>query len=529
VTASGNVSRTAERPTSSAFVFTAALAGVILLHLPLLRLPYFWDEAGYYIPAARDLLLTGSLIPHSTPSNAHPPLVMAWLALWWKIGGFAPLVTRLAMLTIAAFSLTGLFRLAQRIANTSVAVASVICTGLYPVFFAQSSLAHVDLAAAGFIFWALDAYFARRWGMAAFWFSLAVLSKETAILVPAALLAWTLITAVWALRSSTGIMLPPRSLLLLAPFFVLALWYLYHYRHTGFVFGNPEFFRYNVASTTHPLRILLAFLMRLWQTLGYFDLILLTALTLIAMTMPPVSDNAVERRRIALPVQFALLSVVVVYVLAMSVIGGAVLARYMLPIVPLVIIVGISTLRRRMRAWRFLVAAVALAFVIGLFVNPPYGFSPEDNLAYCDFIHLHQHAEDLIEARYPTARVLTAWPANEELSRPYLGYVARPMQVVRIEDFTVEQLMSAADQRELFDVALVFSTKYDPPHAWFERWRTWQQLKTRFFGYHRDVPPEAAAQILGGHLVYSEHRKGQWIGVIEIDKVQMASAKAPRK
>src|SRR6266496_5322986 len=50
---------------------------LILTHAPLLRLPYFWDEAGYYIPAARDLL-AGSLIPHSTPSNAHPPLVMAW-------------------------------------------------------------------------------------------------------------------------------------------------------------------------------------------------------------------------------------------------------------------------------------------------------------------------------------------------------------------------------------------------------------------------------------------------------------------
>ena len=49
-------------------------------HSSLLSLPYFWDEAGYYIPAARDLL-GGSLIPHSTPSNAHPPLVMAWLAL----------------------------------------------------------------------------------------------------------------------------------------------------------------------------------------------------------------------------------------------------------------------------------------------------------------------------------------------------------------------------------------------------------------------------------------------------------------
>ena len=45
------------------------------------------------------------------------------------------------------------------------------------------------------------------------------------------------------------------------------------------------------------------------------------------------------------------------------------------------------------------------------------------------------------------ARVLTAWPASDELSRPYLGYVTRPMRVVRIEDFAAEQVMSAADLR----------------------------------------------------------------------------------
>ncbi|HTU42429.1 MAG TPA: hypothetical protein VMF10_12030, partial [Candidatus Aquilonibacter sp.] len=66
---------------------------VFLLHVFLLQLPYFWDEAGYYIPAARDILLTGSLIPKSTVSNAHPPLVMIWLALWWKVAGYAPEVT----------------------------------------------------------------------------------------------------------------------------------------------------------------------------------------------------------------------------------------------------------------------------------------------------------------------------------------------------------------------------------------------------------------------------------------------------
>ena len=49
----------------------------------------------------------------------------------------------------------------------------------------------------------------------------------------------------------------------------LALWYAYHYVRTGFVFGNPEFFRYNVEATLHPLRILLALLLRFWQAIGY--------------------------------------------------------------------------------------------------------------------------------------------------------------------------------------------------------------------------------------------------------------------
>src|SRR5271163_1253430 len=104
--------------TYPALVFAVVFVLIFLLHLPLLNLPYFWDEGGYYVPAARDLLLTGSLIPHSTVSNAHPPLVMAWLALWWKVVGFAPLVTRTAMLVLAAFALLGVFRLAERVANT---------------------------------------------------------------------------------------------------------------------------------------------------------------------------------------------------------------------------------------------------------------------------------------------------------------------------------------------------------------------------------------------------------------------------
>src|SRR6201981_2441175 len=175
------------RPSSPqpALVFAAIVVVIFLLHVPLLQLPYFWDEAGYYVPAARDLLLSGSLIPHTTVSNAHPPLVIAWIALWWKAAGYAPLVTRSAMLVVAAFSLLGVFRLAERAANTQVAIASTLCTALHPVFFAQSSLAQVDLAAAGLTFWGLCAYLEDRPFAVAIWFSLAALAKETAILAPA--------------------------------------------------------------------------------------------------------------------------------------------------------------------------------------------------------------------------------------------------------------------------------------------------------------------------------------------------------
>src|SRR5438067_2384680 len=179
----------------AAALFGLFAALLIAFHAPLLRLPYFWDEAGYYVPAALDLS-AGSLIPHSTPSNAHPPLVLAWLALCWKLVGFHPAVTRCAMLLLAAFSLLGFFRLALAVSNFRVAAWATLLTAAYPVFFAQSSLAQVDLPAAGLIFWGFESYFRRRIGVAVIWFSLAALAKETAILVPLALFLWEIALAI---------------------------------------------------------------------------------------------------------------------------------------------------------------------------------------------------------------------------------------------------------------------------------------------------------------------------------------------
>jgi hypothetical protein len=512
--------------TQSALLFAICFAALMMLHAPLLRLPYFWDEAGYYIPAARDLYLTGALIPHSTPSNAHPPLVMAWLALAWRVAGYSPLVTRTAMLGVAAFSLLGLFRLTRFVSNLSVAWATIALTALYPIFFTQSSLAHIDLGAAGLTFWGLLAYIEDRPRSMALCFSLAALAKETAILAPLALFGWELIAHL--LRPRGPEYFPPagrrtNAIFLLIAVLPLACWFAYHYAKTSFLFGNPEFLRYNVTATLNPLRIPLALVLRIWQVFGYFGMYLLTVAGLLTMRRPPQAAGGADRPRIALWIQMAFLVVLSAYLGFMSAVGGAVLARYLLPVVPLVIMVMVSTLWRRVRYWRMVVVLVAIAFVAGLFTNPPYGFAIEDNLAYRDYVLMHAEAGRFLALRYPGTRVLTAWPASDEFSRPWLGYVSRPFSVVQIEDFSPTQIAVAASATKQFDIALVFSTKYQPTRPLLEDWLPWQTLKTKYFGYHRDLPPEEIAAQLGGRVVFQKNRDGQWVAAIALEREEEAA------
>jgi len=506
--------------------------GLILTHLPLLRLPYFWDEAGYYIPAAYDIYKDAALIPHSTVSNAHPPLVMAYLALAWKILGYSPLVTRGAMLLVSAFGLLGIYRLAELVANKKIAIASVICVALYPLWFAQSSLAHVDLAAAALILWGLWAYLRGRAMATAVFFTLAVLAKETAIIVPLAILLWEILNKVRRkaeLRLETGNRKQETALLI--PIIPVALWFLYHHHRTGYFFGNPEFFRYNISATLDPARIFFAAVRRFWQLFGHMNMYALTIAMIAAMFLPALRDREgkeeIERDRIAIPTQLLFLVVIATHWVVFSFIGGAVLARYMLPAIPLVIIIAVSTLHRRVRYWPVVVALVCAMFVAGLFINSPYTFAPEDNLAYADYVKLHQHADSYVEARYPHSRVLTAWTATDELSKPFLGYVTHPIAVTSIEDFSFAQIHRAQQAPETYDVALVFSTKYVPKkQMWLPAF--WQRAQERYFGLHADLAPEAIAQVLGGTVVFKEERGGQWAAVLVFDRARNATTFWPQ-
>jgi hypothetical protein len=407
-----------------------------------------------------------------------------------------------------------------------------LLTAIYPVWFAQSTLAHADMFAAAATLWGLVFIFPSRRRPPTLWaavacFAVAAWCKETAIVTPLALALWEIH---FCLRSSN----PDRrkhlrsALLLLLPLALLVPWYAYYRHRTGFIFGNPEFLRYNATSTLSPLRILLALVHRILQLTAHMNMFVPVLCMLGAMLLLPLMErDGTPRPRISPANQAILYVVMAANILFFSVLGGALLTRYLLPLYPLVLLLCVSTFYRRVPYWWGLVLLSAAAFIIGLFVNPPYKFAPEDNLNYADVIRLHQQAIRQIVTRFPGSTILTAWPATDELTKPELGYLKKPMAVVAVPNFSLPEIQKAAASAQDFSVGFAFSTKYDPPRLWLDLGARNEGFDTRFFDFHRDLEPGAIAHLLDGRIVWREDRQGEWAAVLHFNRPQVATLHTP--
>ena len=526
-------------------IFPVIFVALYASHFTLLRLPYYWDEAGYYIPAAWDFFRTGSLIPFSTLNNAHPPLPSIYLAFWWKASGFHPAVTREAVLMVAALGLLAVWRLSMRLMGVApVAFWTVLLTGLYPIWFAQSSLAQADIFAAACTLWGLVYSLPsrdRQPRAAALWFAAAALCKETAIAIPLTLAAICLVegfrsrasarfrlSAPPAKTSPWGLRLWREPAWLSASVLPLIGWYAYHYAKTGLFFGAPGYVRYNAESTLVPLRILAAFGHRIFDLTAHMNLFVPVLMTFAALLLTPRPDaGGHDRPTIAPAALRRIFWLLLVNAILFSVLGGALLNRYLLPMYPLILLVAVSTFYRRIPYWQGIAAFSAVAFVLALFINPPYGFAPEDNLAYAHIVRMHMEGIAALRRLAPGATVLTAWPMTDELTHPELGYVRRPWNVCRIDNFSAAQIARAARDPENYSAALVFSTKYDPPSPLMRLGLYNQALDERYFGLYHDMTPLAIAAELDGTVVWRRDDDGLWIALLRFNRPTEARTENP--
>jgi 4-amino-4-deoxy-L-arabinose transferase-like glycosyltransferase len=460
-------------------------------HLPFLKLPFYWDELGQFIPAALDIFQNGAWIPRSTVPNVHPPGLMAFLAAVWSITGYSIAVTRVAMLALGAAGTVITLRLGVRMGlSPGAAALAAAWLAISPLFFAQSMMAQLDMPAMVFFALALLLFLDERIRAAAIACTVLVFVKETGLVAPAVFFGW-----LWIERRRRD------AVWFVLPVVPLLIWLIVLDRGTGHLFGNAAFTRYNLWYPLEPVRLSLTLLRRLYYLLLGSGHWMGTVAVIAALRKTDLF------RARAWCVAGTLAGA---HVLLVSALGGAVLERYLVPVLPVLYVGFAAAVWRQAIRWRIVSATALFAALVGAnFVNPPYPFPLENNLAFTDFVALQTEAAAYLEGRFPEATIATMFPLSPALRRPEFGYVRRPLRIREIEDFSAANVAPLAPEHVA--VFVLYSVTWDP--LGLTQNRRWTAFLERYYEYSPPVGAGELREILGAHPVARWTRRGQWIEV----------------
>ncbi len=473
----------------------ALLASALLvfaLHFPYLRLPYFWDELGQFVPAALDILRFGAWIPRSTVPNSHPPGLMAYLALVWSVFGYSIPATRAAILVLAAGVVASTFRLGGRLglrAGYAALAAALLLAD--PLFQMQSLLAQLDLPAALLTVIVLVLYLDDAVTLAALASVALVLVKDTSVVVPAVL-------ALDLLRAGRR----KDAALYALPMLALAIWFAALWHATGYLLGDPGYTHYNLTYALHPVRVTVSVLRRL-----YFFFVSDFRWIGAAALLFALRRTSVFRTR-AWRIVFA---VSAVQTLVVTLLGGAALERYLLPVLPVLYCAYAAAFSTIGFRWRATAAAALVAgLVAGWFLNPPFPFPYENNLALVDFVTLHRQAARYLEAHLARETIYTAWPLTAALRRPEFGYIEHPLAVRETSDLRAGTLLRLISARPA--VLVVYSRTWEP--KWGALRFAWvMRFLARYYAYGPDITPEQVTAKMHLALAARWERHGQWVEI----------------
>jgi hypothetical protein len=317
-----------------------------------------------------------------------------------------------------------------------------------------------------------------------------VLVKETGISTP-------IVFAAWLLFRERRIR---EALYFLAPAAALGLWLLELHHVTGHWLGNEEFARFNVNQSLSFSHVMYAIGRRIYLLFlgdGHF----LGTAALIS------GWRLLRGKEWTIAGWVALAQATLVTVL-----GGAVLDRYMLPVLPILyaaFAVAASVWARPIRLW--VQGAMVTLFIVGWFWNSPVLYAYEDNLAMVDFVRLEQQAAEYLEDHMADQRIATAWPFFDALKRPEFGYVQRPLNVVkrmtgvRLTDLTQ---LNPKD----FDVLVLYSAEWSVEGRLLD-FEPVRSVVRAFLNPNVNATAEEIRAQLGFVPVLRWTRGGQWIEI----------------
>lgn len=159
-----------------------------------LSLPMYWDEIGVYGPGILSMLDNGiSLLPSGLDpelSRGHPLWFYALFASWVKLTGYSLFKIHLFALVISLGLFASVFYISKKYSNPLLALGVTLLFMLQGIMIAQASLALPEVLLALELLWALYFFYERKYGWYFLLGALALLTKESALVLPLACSSW---------------------------------------------------------------------------------------------------------------------------------------------------------------------------------------------------------------------------------------------------------------------------------------------------------------------------------------------------
>lgn len=161
-------------------------------------MPFYWDEAWVYGPAVIDMHEHGpGLLPSSLSvelSRGHPLFFHFAFSVWSLLFGTSVFSLHSFALIISMLLLVALYYSLNQVLRTQNAILAVIILLLQPVFLAQSAMVLPEIMLALFCFLALLFFYQQKNGWYFLFATLAVMTKESGILIVCTTTLFLLIT-----------------------------------------------------------------------------------------------------------------------------------------------------------------------------------------------------------------------------------------------------------------------------------------------------------------------------------------------
>lgn len=420
-------------------LFIACIILFCICKFPALHLPYFWDELGVYARAS--LYLSDhhlSILPAALPpelSRGHPLLFYFFHALSMRLFNDSVLTAHLTALFISCLFLISLYLLLKKETGAWSALAIVLLLMLQPLFYTQSVFVLPEVSLALFIWLSIYAFKKERYISYTIFSSLAILIKETAVIIPVVCFAYLLLNLKRNTQPVSSLFKKQYLSLLISPAIFLIFiciqklqngWYFFPY-HTGAIQTNVSIITTQFSSYSHFLFLEQG---RIYLTFGALFIFLLANIvnsinplfsffnrlifSCIILTLLFLFYEKAELFLLFFIISLLLLfnkfikndlSSISVFCLLLLTIGLAFsslnfyMNRYVLFLLPAFCMLFfnlLSSVLLRKNSWLILLFVLA-AFIPAYLAMQDKEFSYDTNMSYTNYLELQQKTSDFIE------------------------------------------------------------------------------------------------------------------------------------